>query len=243
MLGTAVLRSGGRVAPCEVAGLMTPRASFYGLVRGYDLLGCHAGLASVSVDALTRLNREVVFVTSIREPRSWYASAAVWVREKKTGVVVDSERLFREAVDDALDGGEEFRVFRRLFLGNYALNESTGFREIEAAANIYAYVFDHATAEEDVNDALVELGYEPSTPSSRREGVYDPKWFEGYRADEVKNATTLERWIYEHFSKVREARKADHVPWATLKRDGTKVVYSALARQGVQNQKKRRRTL
>lgn len=228
MLGTAVLRSGGRIAPCEVAGLMTSRASFYGLVRGYDLLGCHTGLASVSVEALARLPREVVFLTSIREPRSWFASAAVWVREKKTGVVVNSERLFREAVDEALDGGEDFRVFRRLFLGNYGFNVSAGLREIETAANVYAYVFDHETAEEDVNEALVELGYEPSTPSSRREGVYDPKWFEGYRADEVQNATRLERWIYEHFKRVRDARKAKHVPWATLERGGTKVVYSAL---------------
>lgn len=232
MLGTAVLRSGGRIAPCEVAGLMDPRADFYGLVRGYDLLGCHTGLASVSVRALTRLPREVVFVTSIREPRSWFASAAVWVREKKTGVVVDTERLFREAIDDALDGDGRFLEFRRLFLGNYALNEKAGISEIQTAANLYSFVFDHATAEQDVNEALVELGYEPSMPSSRREGVYDPKWFDGYRTEQVRNATTLERLIYDHFKKVRGARKAEHVPWANLERRKTKVVYSALSRRG-----------
>lgn len=215
-LGMSVLHAGGRVAPCEVAALMTPDAEYYGLVGRYDLLGCHQDLGRISVEALSRTGREVVFVTSIREPVGWFLSAAVWVYEKSSGEVVKDETKLREAVDGALKGGVEFAEFRRLFWGNYGLKGNESRMEVRGVANIFRYVFDHGRAEEDVDEALMEMGYVARGASLRREGVYEEGWWGGYRKGDIESLLGIERLIYEELGRMRKARRGEMVPWVKV---------------------------
>lgn len=231
MLGNAVLRAGGKIAPCKVASLMTRGAKFYGLVRGYDLLGCHTDMTTVSVDALSRLRRDVIFVTSTREPVSWFLSASVWVYERKYRQVADSKERFHAAIDEALDGGEEFADFRARFLRDNGIDVNATEVEIEEACNIYTYVFDHESMEADVNEALAEMGYSRTRPSSLREGMYDHEWFEGYREADIKKATELEAQLYSQLRAARNARRKREAPWASGERDDARKIYSALGKR------------
>ena len=227
MLGNAVLRAGGRIAPCKVASIMTPDAPHYGLVRSYDLLGCHKNLNAISVSALRGLPRDVVFVTSTREPFSWFLSAAVWVYERQNGVRVESAQLLKKAIDYALEGGQQFVTYRAMFLADHGLKPSSTASEVADITNIYSYVFDHATAEEDVNRALVQLGYATSSASSRREGVYDTKWVAEYRTENIRNVTRLEKVLYDRLMEVRQAHLEEHAGWANPNAKDVKTFYSA----------------
>lgn len=227
------------MAPCNVAALMMPNADYYGLIRGYDLLGCHLALERISVEALSRTGREVVFVTSIREPVGWFLSAAVWVYEKSCGEVVRDEGRLREAVDSALNDSAEFEEFRRLFWGNYGLRGNESREEVRRVANMFGYVIEHGRAEEDVDEALTDMGYLARGASLRREGVYEGAWWKGYRKGEIEGRLGIERLVYEEFGMVREARRTRGVPWARLARDadgeGEMVVYSAVGKKTEEN--------
>ena len=219
MIGLAVLRSGGEVAPCSVTDIMVLDSQLYGYMQRYDFLGCHTNFKSVSVSAFAALQRPVAIVTTNRKPVSWFYSAAVRCWERRNRRLTKDEQIFKEAIDDALEDRYDFTSFRNSFLSNHGLSVKSSAADVRRIANVYTYVFDHETLEEDVNHALVDMGYPKSYPTFRRVGVYKKDWAKNYRVDEIRKLLNVEEMLYQALKKVRDLK--DEKLQKNIRRDGT----------------------
>ena len=222
MIGLAVLRSGGEVAPCSITEMMVLDSQLYGYMQRYDFLGCHANFRSVSMSALAALQRPVAIVTTNRKPVSWFYSAAVRCWERRNRRLTKDEQILKEAIDDALEDRYDFTSFRKSFLSNHGLSVTSSAEDVRRIANVYTYVFDHETLEEDVNHALVDMGYPKSYPTVRRVGVYKKDWAENYRVDEIRKLLNVEEMLYQALKKVRDLK--DEKLQNTIRRDGSLIM-------------------
>lgn len=152
-----------------------------------------------------------VYVASVREPISWFKSAAFFFYKlEHKNVTADemwTEQFFKICIDWLLLPEHNAKYQDMLFR---TLGMSTNVSDAEMFQKFLSYdiIIDHAHMDEGLQELGALTGWQMLPCTNAKRLTYRGASYDTYRADEIKQATKTVGRMYSIASKIRQSRRS-----------------------------------